>query len=75
MESDVHKIWTQFCEIYRENKGGNHMKRVVKKTIATVLSSAMLFGTMLSGGAAPVFAEVFAPDTEDLAFAGRHTIR
>ena len=44
------------------------MKRVVKKTIATVLSSAMLFGTMLSGGAAPVFAEVFAPDTEDLAF-------
>lgn len=25
------------------------MKRVVKKTIATVLSSAMMFGTMLSG--------------------------
>ena len=44
------------------------MKRVVKKTIATVLSSAMMFGTMLSGGVAPVFAEVFAPDTEDLAF-------
>lgn len=44
------------------------MKRVVKKTIATVLSSAMMFGTMLSGGVAPVFAEVFAPDTEDLTF-------
>ena len=28
----------------------------------------MLFGTMLSGGVAPVFAEVFAPDTEDLTF-------
>ena len=44
------------------------MKRVVKKTIATVLSSAMMFGTMLSGGVAPVFAEVFAPDTEELTF-------
>lgn len=44
------------------------MKRVVKKTIATVLSSAMMFGTMLSGGVAPVFADVFAPDTEELTF-------
>lgn len=42
------------------------MKRVVKKTIATVLSSAMMFGTMLSGGVAPVFANVIASDTSTL---------
>ena len=44
------------------------MKRVVKKTIATVLSSAMMFGTMLSGGVAPVFANVIASDTSDITF-------
>ena len=44
------------------------MKRVVKKTIATVLSSAMMFGTMLSGGVTPVFANVIASDTSDITF-------
>ena len=45
---------------------GNSMKRVVKKTIATVMSSAMLFGTVLSGGVAPIFADAIASDTADI---------
>lgn len=39
------------------------MKRVVKKTIATVLSSAMMFGTMLSGRVITGICKVIASDT------------